>query len=104
MQLTWEDGEQGATNMIASEETIDLADIAAELAAIFAGGPPLGYVPGRTVMRDAVVSKLDCSQLQAEEIVDTMIARGFLIYEGSATDAVDLVLPWRIIPRPTFDN
>ena len=86
--------------MIASEETIDLACIAADLATTFAGKPPLGYLPGRTVMRDAVVSQLNCSQLQAEEIIDTMTARGFLVYEGSATDAVDLVLPWRIIERP----
>lgn len=43
-------------------------------------GPAVdGDVVGRTVMRNAVVNGLGCSELQAERIVDTLIARGFVV-------------------------
>jgi hypothetical protein len=82
------------------DEPLDLARVAVELAQTFAGSPPLGYLPGRTQMRDAVVRMLGCSQLRAEEIVDTMIARGMLTYEGSASGNVDDLMPWRIARLP----
>ena len=37
-----------------------------------------GEVVGRTVLRDAVAHHLRCSQLRAEMVVDTLIARGFI--------------------------
>jgi hypothetical protein len=38
-----------------------------------------GAVVGRTRLRDAVAHELQCSQLQAEQLVDTMIGRGLLV-------------------------
>lgn len=81
-------------------EAIDLARVAGELERVFLGAPPTGYVLGRTAMRDAVVRFLDCSQLQAEEIIDTMIARGLLMYQGSPAEQVDDLRPWWIAKRP----
>jgi hypothetical protein len=36
---------------------------------------------GRTLLRDAVVEHLGCSQLAGEQIIDTMVGRGFLAQE-----------------------
>jgi myo-inositol catabolism protein IolC len=60
-------------------ENIDLAEVSAHLRA--ACGPVVeGAVVGRTVLRDAVVAHLGCSELEGEEMVDTMIGRGFLVW------------------------
>lgn len=42
------------------------------------GASVAGAVIGRTRLRDAVARHLDCSLLTAEQLVDTMIARGFI--------------------------
>ena len=75
-------------------ESVDLARVAAELKSAFQSGPPAGYLLGRTAMRDAVVRFLACSQLQAEEVIDTMISRGFLQYEGRPAQDIDDLRSW----------
>jgi hypothetical protein len=82
-------------------EAMDLAELADKLERKFAVAPPTGYLVGRTVLRDAIAEDLMCSQLQAEELVDTMIERGFLHYEGTATEDVDDLYPWRIQADPS---
>jgi hypothetical protein len=59
-------------------EVVDLARLASILRAR-CGGRVEGSVVGRTVLRDAVSEHLQCSQLDAENIVDTMIGRGFIV-------------------------
>ncbi len=59
-------------------ESIDLEDIVQALRQAF-GARIEGEVVGRTRLRDAVVDKLHCSELEAEQIVDTLIARGFVV-------------------------
>ena len=59
-------------------ESVDLADVARWLQAA-CGSSALGAVTGRTVMRDEVVRRLGCSLLEGEQIIDTMVARGFLV-------------------------
>ena len=83
-------------------EGVDLACIAGELNRVYAGAPPSGYLLGRTAMRDAVVRFLECSQLQAEEIIDTMIARGLLVYQGSPSEQVDDLRSWWIAKTETL--
>jgi hypothetical protein len=58
-------------------ESVDLARLAAHLTAAFPS-PPLGAIVGRTQLRDEVARKLTCSLLEAEQMVDTMVASGFL--------------------------
>jgi hypothetical protein len=41
-----------------------------------------GSLAGRTAFRDAVVEVLRCSELEAELIVDTLVARGFLVWSN----------------------
>ncbi len=80
--------------MVFSPEEVDLAALARALAARFRSAPPRGYVTGRSEIRDAVVEALGCSQLQAEELVDTMASLGYACFEGSPRDEVDAMQPW----------
>jgi hypothetical protein len=42
-------------------------------------GPEVaGSVVGRTKVRDAIAERLSCSLLEAELLVDTLVARGFI--------------------------
>jgi hypothetical protein len=83
-------------------QDVDLAELARHLKRVFTTDAPRGYVVGRTLVRDAVVLKLECSQLEAEELVDTMVARGFLHYPG-APDQVDQLARWTISSAPDSD-
>jgi len=38
---------------------------------------PGGMLEGKTVLREATMSLLSCSELEAENVVDTLVARGF---------------------------
>ena len=53
------------------------------------GSPPLEYVPGKTVIRDAVMDELGYSAERAEALVDLLEARGLIEFTGSST-ALDL--------------
>ena len=82
-------------------EAIDLARVAGELIRVFAGSPPTGYVLGKTALRDVVTNLLSCSQLEAEEVVDTMISRGLLKYEGTPSQEIDDLRSWWVaMPTP----
>jgi hypothetical protein len=63
-------------------EEVDLAVLVEALSSRFGRTPPSGYLGGRTALRDAVADELGCSDLEAEELVDTLVARGFVRYEG----------------------
>jgi hypothetical protein len=67
-------------------ESIDLLALARHLARMFSGGAE-GYIVGRTRLRDAVVERLRCSELQAEELVDTLILRHLIEFSGDPTVA-----------------
>jgi energy-coupling factor transporter transmembrane protein EcfT len=70
-------------------EDIDLEDLRRRLSARFAGASPAGYVRGKGDLRAAVVALLNCSALEAEQLVDTMEARGLIRYEGDRRAEVD---------------
>jgi hypothetical protein len=90
------------STMTFEPEGIDLAELARELDQAFEGKPPVGYLLGRTALRDATVQILQSSLLEAEEVVDTMVAHGFLRYEGAPAEEVDDLLCWRISDQPGF--
>jgi hypothetical protein len=75
-------------------EEVDLAELTAALRRRFARGAPTGYLVGRTAIRDAAAKTLGCSDLEAEEIVDTMVLRGFLRYDGDPTETAGDERPW----------
>lgn len=70
-------------------EDIDLNELALKLAGRFRGAAPSGYVRGKGDLRAAVVEMLRCSDLEAEQLVDTMEGRGLLRYEGDRQEEVD---------------
>ena len=74
-------------------EQIDLATVTRQLRRR-CGEVVVGFVEGRTVLRDALVDQLDCSQLEAEDLVETLIARGFVVRERSEEEPG--VSQWRI--------
>jgi len=59
-------------------EAVDLAALTADLDRRVAAWRRVGLVLGRTAFRDAVLDALACSAVEAEQIVETLIARGFL--------------------------
>ena len=77
-------------------EEVDLAALVAGIRRDFGGEAPVGYLRGRTAIRDAVVRRLGCSALEAEELVDTMESRGFLHYPGDASARSYADLPWEL--------
>lgn len=65
-------------------ESIDLAELVSELRES-CGHCIEDVVVGRTLLRDQVVRRLNCSMLEAEQLVDTLIARGF-VRQGELSD------------------
>jgi hypothetical protein len=55
---------------------VDLAAVLTQLRSRFRDTPLEGAIIGRTALRDAVAEFLGCSLLQAEQIVDTLVAEG----------------------------
>lgn len=45
-----------------------------------------GYVMGKTAIRDAIASRLHCSQLKSEELVDTLTVQGFAHFVDDPDD------------------
>ena len=70
-------------------EEIDLDRLRRQLAEHFAGAAPRGYVRGKGDLRAGVVAILACSDVEAEQLVDTMEARGLIRYEGDRREEVD---------------
>jgi hypothetical protein len=60
-------------------ESVDLLELSLWLERRIAESPASGgFLQGKTRMRDAVASKLGCSELEAEQVTDTLVARGFV--------------------------
>lgn len=56
-------------------EQVDLAELVEVLRST--GVPLIGELTGRSQMRDVIAEHLECSMLEAEELVDTLISLGF---------------------------
>lgn len=77
-------------------ESIDLRTVGRTLGRAFRHHPPLGYLAGKTLMRDTLEDELGCSALEAEELVDTLESRGFVRFEGDPTAGEEAGTPWAI--------
>jgi hypothetical protein len=68
-------------------EGIDLAEVARLLRQhIPPGDPPVGYLRGRSYFRDVLVHALHCSDMEAEDLVDTLEMNGYLHFEGDPSE------------------
>lgn len=70
-----------------SIEEIDLAALARFVRERVPTALRSGAIMGRTAIRDAIAAHLGSSELVAENLVDTMIARGFFTLIGSERDS-----------------
>jgi len=77
-------------------EELDLKVLAEELRKALGDTHPVGYLRGKALMRDALVHERGFSELEAEELIDTMEQRGFLHFLGDPTDRSVAQAPWDI--------
>jgi hypothetical protein len=81
-------------------EDVDLADLAERIRRhIPPNEPPVGYLRGRSYFRDVVVHELGCSELEAEELVDTLEMNGYLRFEGDPSQRSEAESRWAVNPH-----
>ena len=82
-------------------EDLDLREVAERLRRhVPEGEPPVGYLRGRSYFRDVLVHELTCSELEAEELVDTLEMNGYLKFEGDPSIRARAESRWDILPDP----
>ncbi len=79
-------------------EDVDLRLLATRLRERANREEPEGYLQGKSTMRDLVESLLGCSALEAEDLVDTLEARGYLRFEGNPAERAEAAAYWQIDP------
>ena len=77
-------------------DQLDLRDLAERLRDRTPLGSPVGYLRGKAYFRDLASALLDCSELVAEELIDTLELRGYLRYTGDPADRSLASAPWQI--------
>ena len=81
-------------------ELIDLEDLARRIRRhVPPGEPPVGYLRGRSYFRDVVARVLRCSDLEAEQLVDTLEVNGYLKFEGNPSEHSVADSRWNIDPH-----
>jgi competence protein ComEC len=81
-------------------EDIDLLDLAERIKRhIPPNDPPVGYLRGRSYFRDVVSHELGCSELEAEELVDTLEMHGYLRFTGDPSVRSRAESRWDIDPH-----
>ncbi len=65
--------------MVLDVTSVDLLQLTQSLARVLESPiVPGSFLEGKTVLKDATMSVLHCSELEAENVVDTLVARGFV--------------------------
>lgn len=80
-------------------DDLDLRQLTADLKHMLAPGEPVGYLRGKALMRDMLVDTKGFSQYEAEELIDTLEARGFLRFLGDPTERSVADAHWEISPH-----
>jgi hypothetical protein len=82
-------------------DELDLKALAEELRVSLGDAHPVGYLRGKALMRDALVSDRGFSELEAEELIDTLEMQGYLHFLGDPAERSHADTPWDIEPsRP----
>ena len=63
------------------------------------GEPPVGYLRGRSYFRDVLTHELRCSEMEAEQLVDTLEMNGYLQFEGDPSERSEAESRWEILPH-----
>ncbi|MFB1484348.1 hypothetical protein [Corallococcus sp. RDP092CA] len=82
-------------------DDLDLRKLTAQLKARLGPGEPVGYLRGKSLMRDMLLDLPDnqFSELEAEELVDTLEANGFVKFLGDPAERSVADAPWDISPH-----
>ena len=83
-------------------EHLDLERLTADLKAALGSAEPVGYLRGKALMRNALVAGKGYSQLEAEELIDTLELRGFLRFLGDTQQRSQAQAGWEIQLNPQF--
>lgn len=67
-------------------EDIDLQRLIDELRTDLRPGEAVGYLRGKSLMRDVLVQRKGYSDLEAEELIDTLELQGFLHFLGDPSE------------------
>jgi len=80
-------------------EDLDLQQLTADLKNTLGPGEPIGYLRGKSLMRDVLVHMKRFSELEAEELIDTLELRGFLRFLGDPSERSVADAHWEITPH-----
>lgn len=80
-------------------DDLDLRQLTADLKHLLAPGEPVGYLRGKALMRDMLVETKGFSLYEAEELIDTLEARGFLRFLGDPSERSIADAHWEISPH-----
>lgn len=75
-------------------EDVDLAQVLDKLRPELGAGV-VGYLRGKSRMRDLLVKQWGFSNLEAEQLIDTMESQGFLEFEGDPSERSQAEALWR---------
>jgi hypothetical protein len=82
-------------------EDLDLADLAQRIRRhIPATEPPVGYLRGRSYFRDVIVHEIGVSELEAEQLVDTLELNGYLRFQGDPSQRSRAESRWDVGDPP----
>lgn len=62
---------------------------------------PIGYLCGKSKIRNAVADELNCSLADADQIVEQLEERGYLTYNGYTYSVDKIPETWEILPPET---
>lgn len=80
-------------------EDLDLQELTERLRAKLGPGEPIGYLRGKSLMRDMLVHEFSFSELESEELIDTLELRGFLHFLGDPAERSHAESHWEIEPQ-----
>lgn len=81
-------------------DDIDLAELAASIQRhIPPNDPPVGYLRGRAYFRDVISHELRCSEVEAEQLVETLETNGYLRFLGDPSSRSQAESRWSILPH-----
>ncbi|NBD10633.1 MULTISPECIES: hypothetical protein [Corallococcus] len=82
-------------------DDLDLRQLTAELKSRLGPGEPVGYLRGKSLMRDMLLAMRGnrFSELEAEELVDTLESQGFVRFLGDPAERSVADAPWDISPH-----
>lgn len=88
------------TSTTSSIHHIDLSELTERILHRYSHQIPTGYLPGKTAIRDIVVSMTPIPITKAEMLVGEMERRGFIAYAGDPQQVDHAHLSWSLNPTP----